>query len=329
MLQKGALEPVDQPGPGFYSWLFLVEKVTGGWWPAIDLSTLNDFVTVTKFQVETVASEVGSIRKGDWMFLIDLKDAHLQIPVHPESWPFLCFCLGGQVFQLRALCFGLSTAPQVFTRVFALVPEWSHRRGVCLLRYLDVWLVIAESRYLLLHHLELVLQLCVDLGIVVNWERSDLQPSTRVQYLGMLIDMSLQRVFPLLGSGDVLPSASVAPITAVAAGVGPHGVAGALSSQGLNSHESPPVAPQGPLVSHGRRPGRPDPSIAGVRWGSALVAPGGQVVVRGSSSGPFPISVVVYWCISVWGFGSAPVGSDGLRCLVRGRKHGAHQCAWD
>ena len=29
LLQKGALEPVGQPGLGFYSWLFLVEKVRG------------------------------------------------------------------------------------------------------------------------------------------------------------------------------------------------------------------------------------------------------------------------------------------------------------
>ena len=30
MLQKRALEPVDQPGLGFHSQLFLVEKVMGG-----------------------------------------------------------------------------------------------------------------------------------------------------------------------------------------------------------------------------------------------------------------------------------------------------------
>ena len=29
MLQKGAVELVDQPGPGYYSRLFLVEMVTG------------------------------------------------------------------------------------------------------------------------------------------------------------------------------------------------------------------------------------------------------------------------------------------------------------
>ena len=38
MLAKGALEIARDPGPGFYSRLFLVEKATGGWRPVIDLS---------------------------------------------------------------------------------------------------------------------------------------------------------------------------------------------------------------------------------------------------------------------------------------------------
>ena len=65
-----------------------------------------------------------------------------------------------------------------------------------LLRYLDDWLVIVESRTFLPQHRELVFQLCRDLGIVVDWEKSDLQPSTHVQHLGMLIDTSLKKVFP-------------------------------------------------------------------------------------------------------------------------------------
>ena len=41
MMEKDALEVVDRPSPGFYSRLFLVEKVTGGWRPVIDLSPLH------------------------------------------------------------------------------------------------------------------------------------------------------------------------------------------------------------------------------------------------------------------------------------------------
>ena len=53
MLAKGALEIARDPGPSFYSRLFLVEKASGGWRPVIDLSHLNDFVQLTSFKVET------------------------------------------------------------------------------------------------------------------------------------------------------------------------------------------------------------------------------------------------------------------------------------
>ena len=34
--------------------------------------------------------------QGDWMVSVDLRDAYLQIPVHPESWKFLRFVVFGK-----------------------------------------------------------------------------------------------------------------------------------------------------------------------------------------------------------------------------------------
>ena len=51
---------------------------------------------------------------------------------------------GGGVYQFKALCFRLSTTPQVFTQVFAAVSAWAHSHRICLLRYLDDWLVLAS-----------------------------------------------------------------------------------------------------------------------------------------------------------------------------------------
>ena len=107
------------------------------------MSTLNGYVTLTKFQMKIVASVLGSVKKGDMMSSVDLKDTYFQIPIHLESQPFLQFVMEGQVYQFRALSFGLSSAPQVFIRVF-LVSEWAHRRGTHLLQYLDNWLVAAS-----------------------------------------------------------------------------------------------------------------------------------------------------------------------------------------
>ena len=75
MLAKEAFEIARDPGPGFYSRLFLVEKASDGWRPVIDLSHLIEFVHLTRFKMETVASVLLSVREGDFLASLDLKDA--------------------------------------------------------------------------------------------------------------------------------------------------------------------------------------------------------------------------------------------------------------
>ena len=144
LVEKEAIE-IDPSSPGFYSRLFVTPKVTGGWRPVIDLSRLNGWVELSSFHMETAQSVLQSLRPGDWMVSLDLQDAYLQVPVHAASRCYLRFCVGDAVFQFRALCFGLSSAPQVFTRVMAPILSIMHRHGFRLLRYLDNWLVLGST----------------------------------------------------------------------------------------------------------------------------------------------------------------------------------------
>ena len=75
---------------------------------------------------------------------------------------------GGGVYQFKPLCFRLSTAPQVFTLVFAVVSAWVHSHGIRLLRYLDDWLVLASSETEAKKSVQDLLSLCHSLGIVIN-----------------------------------------------------------------------------------------------------------------------------------------------------------------
>ena len=164
----------------------------------IDLSLLNDFVQLTPFKMETVASVLLSVREGDFLASLDLKDAYFQIPIHGSSRKLLRFMSEGTVYQFKALCFGLSTAPQVFTRVFAAVSAWAHARGIRLLRYLDDWLVLSSSEKRAKESIRELLSLCRTLGIVINEKKSDLVPSQSAKYLGMTIDTGAGKVFPSL-----------------------------------------------------------------------------------------------------------------------------------
>ena len=210
LIAKGAVELVPLPSPGFYSRLFVVWKTSGSWRPVIDLSHLNRFVDVSHFQMETIQSVLLSVRQGDWMASIDLKEAYLQVPVHPASRHFLRFVFRGQVYQFKALCFGLSTAPQVFTRVMAPVSAILHSLGIRMRRYLDDWLVQSSSRESLLTDLQTVLSLCHELGIVINPLKSNLVPSQVVQYLGVVIDSTSFRASPSVERVTRLQSTAVA-----------------------------------------------------------------------------------------------------------------------
>ncbi|XP_066960836.1 uncharacterized protein [Macrobrachium rosenbergii] len=112
MLDKGAVEIVREKLSCFYSHLFLVEKASGRWKPVTDLSTLNRYLHMTPFKMETPRSVLAAIRRGDFMISLDLQDAYLQIPVHPSSRKFLRVVSRKITYQFRALCFGLVTAPQ-------------------------------------------------------------------------------------------------------------------------------------------------------------------------------------------------------------------------
>ena len=193
------MELAPLPSPGFYSRLFVVWMTLGSWRPVIDLSFLNRFMDVSHFRMETIQSILLSVRQGDWMASIDLQEAYLQVPVHPESRRFLRFVAHGRSYQFRALCFGLSMAPQVFTQVMAPVSAILHSLGILMRRYLDDWLVQASSQEELLWDLWVVLSLCRELGIIINPENSNFSPSQVVQYLGVVID---ERTFVASPSPD-------------------------------------------------------------------------------------------------------------------------------
>ena len=133
------------------------------------------------------SSVLSSIRPGDWMISLDLQDAYLQVPVHHDSRRYLRFVVAGKSYQFRVLCFGLTTAPQVFTRIMAPVSAILHRYGVRMLRYLDDWLILASTEVACIQSRDRLLSICNELGIQINLTKSSLVPTQSLVYLGMEI----------------------------------------------------------------------------------------------------------------------------------------------
>ena len=196
LVAKDALELAPLPSPGFYSHLLVVLSTSGSWRSVITLFHLIRFVDVSHFQMGSIQSVLLSVRQGDWMASFDLREAYLQVPVHPASRHFLRFLLRDTVYQFKALCFGLSTALQVFTWVMAPVSAILHSMGIRMRRSLDDWLVQSSSQESLLEGLPTVLRLCHDLEIIVRPRKSNLIPSQVVQYLWVFFGSTSFRASP-------------------------------------------------------------------------------------------------------------------------------------
>ena len=237
--------------------------------------------------MESIQSVLLSVRQGDWMASIDLREAYLQVPVHPASRHFLHFMFRDTVYQFKALCFGLSTALQVFTWVMAPVSAILHSLGIRMRRYLDDWLVQSSSQESLLEDLPTVLRLCHKLGIVIHPRKSSLIPSQVVQYLWVVIDSTSFRASPSverisrLRSRRCISVMRLAYREPVAVASRRSFLAGSPRSWRLTEDAVPPALPPSFLVPSGS--GGSSVSVDDVSSRSPVLAPSTSSVSRGVS----------------------------------------------
>ena len=132
------------------------------------------FLHVEKFKMETPESIRTSLIPGEWVSSIDLSDAYLHIPIHPNSRKYLRFCHRSQVFQFTSLPFGLSTAPQVFTMIVKEVKLMTLPGGLRLHHCLDDWLIRSHSQEEVPVNTQAVVDLTRSLSWIINQEKSEL-----------------------------------------------------------------------------------------------------------------------------------------------------------
>ena len=137
--------------------------------------------------METPETIRTSLQQGEWITSIDFKDAYFHIPIQEQSRKYLRFYVQGQTYQFKALPFGLSTAPLEFTVVVKEVKLMAIHKGIRIHQYLDDWLVRAESYQICLQHTQELVQICQNLGWIVNLEKSELEPKQIFNFIALIL----------------------------------------------------------------------------------------------------------------------------------------------
>ena len=159
MQQNNVVEVVcDATSPGCYSHLFL---------------------EIPHFTMESAESIRRSLPRDAWVTSIDLVDTYFHIPIHRGYRKCLRFQTRDTIYQFRALLFGLSAAPWVFTKIMTEIKMLVHVMGIDLCQYLDDWLIYSPSHDQCLRDTVQVLNLCHMMDLLIHDTKSELIPKQK------------------------------------------------------------------------------------------------------------------------------------------------------
>ena len=81
----------------------------------------NLFLRYLAFKYESLLQALQMIHPGSFMWTTDFKSGYHQLPMHPSTFPYLGVRLGGQLFVMTYLPFGVAPACRIYTQVMAAV----------------------------------------------------------------------------------------------------------------------------------------------------------------------------------------------------------------
>jgi hypothetical protein len=196
-LDAEALEVVRPPRrlrrdrrPLFYHGHFTIEKKEKGTFRhIINMRRGNEHVLKTHFKMESLDAARALVHRHDWAIKVDIKSAFTHVGIHPDHRDFFRIRWRNRHLRFRAMPFGYSDAPRIFTMVMRAALKPLRARGVKLVAYLDDILLLAPSKQVALAQGALLVRHLHRLGFDLKAEKCVLAPTQTVEFLGFSLDL--------------------------------------------------------------------------------------------------------------------------------------------
>lgn len=154
----------------------------------MNLKKLNCFIPTNHFKLDDYRTAIKLITKDCYLANLDLQDAYFLLPIHKNHRKYLRFKFKNQLFEFNCLPFGINIAPYIFTKLMKEVARHLRILGCKVLIYLDDILIIGKNYEQCYNNIIISVNLLKSLGMVINYEKSVLQPVKRIQFLGYIFD---------------------------------------------------------------------------------------------------------------------------------------------
>lgn len=196
LIEKEIIETVPDTSGHYISNIFLRPKPNGSFRMIIDLSLLNNDIEKRHFKMQHLEVAINLMSRNCYMASIDLKDAYYSVPIAYEFRKFLCFQWRKKYFRFRAMPFGLTSAPRIFTKLLSPVFSTFREKGFQGFAYVDDSFILGESESECSLAIEWLSENLTSLGFIVHPEKSIFQPTKSLIFLGYRLDSETMTVSP-------------------------------------------------------------------------------------------------------------------------------------
>jgi len=185
-----------QPSPSCIYKFFTIKKPDGSDRNIFNLKPFNKlYLDPPRFHLPNIVKIKSFLKPNDYMISLDLKNAYLHIPMHPDTFKFLRFIYRERLMEMRVLPFGLSPAPRVFTIVGTWMIDYLRSKGLNGVSYIDDFLFSHNNALRLRRQSVFAINEFYELGWYVSLAKSDLEPSQVAQFIGVIFDTVRDRCF--------------------------------------------------------------------------------------------------------------------------------------
>ncbi|XP_060591829.1 uncharacterized protein LOC132746624 [Ruditapes philippinarum] len=119
---------------------------------------------------------------------VDIRHAYYSIKIAEEQQKCFCFIWRKQIYQYTCLANGVSEGPRLFTKL--LKPVYARLRSLGYVNsgFIDDSFLLGDSYNECEENIKATVNLMLQVGFIINEEKSVLIPTTKLLYLGNIID---------------------------------------------------------------------------------------------------------------------------------------------
>ena len=204
MFQAKIIALTSHEAGEFLSPIFPVPKPEGKLRIILNLKKLNEYVEYHHFKMDNIKVVLANVTKGCFMASLDLKQAYHSVRIHNDYQKYLKFEWNGLLYEFTCYPNGLGPCPRKFTKLMKVPLSYLRERGHLIIGYIDDFFLQGRNKEKCQRSLLEAIRLLQRLGFTIHIDKSQLDPSTRVVFLGFIIDSETMTVTLTLEKKDKL-----------------------------------------------------------------------------------------------------------------------------